>query len=50
MCRVSAEAVRVFDNSDAIDLIDLHNADARAQSPTLKIDALMEEHRVVIER
>ncbi|MBI3758223.1 MAG: DUF393 domain-containing protein [Deltaproteobacteria bacterium] len=47
MCRVSAEAVRVFDNSDAIDLIDLHNDDARAQFPTLKIDALMEELHVV---
>jgi predicted DCC family thiol-disulfide oxidoreductase YuxK len=50
MCRVSAEAVRVFDNSDAIDLIDLHNDDARAQFPTLKIDALMEELHVVDDR
>ena len=47
LCRVSAEAVRVFDNSDAIDLIDLHDADARAQFPALTIQALMEELHVV---
>lgn len=47
LCRVSAEAVRVFDNSDAIDLIDLHDAEARAQFPSLTIEALMEELHVV---
>ena len=47
LCRTSAEAVRIFDNSNAIDLIDLHDADARAQFPTLTIQALMEELHVV---
>ncbi|MBF6561279.1 MAG: DUF393 domain-containing protein [Candidatus Binataceae bacterium] len=50
LCRVGAEAVRVFDNSNAIDLIDLHQADARAQFPGLTIDALMEELHVVDDR
>jgi predicted DCC family thiol-disulfide oxidoreductase YuxK len=50
LCRVSAEAVRVFDNSDAIDLIDLHDADARAGFPALEFDALMDELHVVDDR
>jgi predicted DCC family thiol-disulfide oxidoreductase YuxK len=50
LCRVSAEAVRVFDNSDAIDLIDLHDADARAGFPALQFDALMDELHVVDDR
>jgi predicted DCC family thiol-disulfide oxidoreductase YuxK len=47
LCRTSAEAVRIFDNSDAIDLIDLHDAEARAQFPALTVQALMEELHVV---
>jgi predicted DCC family thiol-disulfide oxidoreductase YuxK len=47
LCRTSAEAVRIFDNSNAIDLIDLHDADARTQFPELTIQALMEELHVV---
>jgi predicted DCC family thiol-disulfide oxidoreductase YuxK len=47
LCRVSAEAVRMFDNSNAIDLIDLHDAEACAQFPALTIQALMEELHVV---
>ena len=47
LCRISAEAVRMFDNSNAIDLIDLHDDDARAQFPALTIQALMEELHVV---
>ena len=47
VCRTSAEAVRIFDNSNAIDLIDLHDADARAQFPDLTMQALMEELHVV---
>jgi predicted DCC family thiol-disulfide oxidoreductase YuxK len=50
LCRVSAEAVRVYDNSDAIDLIDLHDADARADFPALKFEALMDELHVVDDR
>jgi predicted DCC family thiol-disulfide oxidoreductase YuxK len=46
-CRVSAQAVH---NSDAIDLIDLHDADARAGFPALKFDALMDELHVVDDR
>jgi predicted DCC family thiol-disulfide oxidoreductase YuxK len=49
LCRTSAEAVRIFDNSNAIDLIDLHDADARAQFPALTMQALMEELHVVDE-
>ena len=37
----------MFDNSNAIDLIDLHDAEARAQFPALTIQALMEELHVV---
>ena len=47
LCRTSAEAVRIFDNSNAIDLIDLHDADARAQFPALTVPALMVELHVV---
>jgi predicted DCC family thiol-disulfide oxidoreductase YuxK len=47
LCRTSAEAVRIFDNSNAIDLIDLHDSDARAQFPDLTVQALMEELHVV---
>lgn len=47
LCRSSAEAVRFFDNSNAIDLIDLHDADARAQFPALTVQALIEELHVV---
>ena len=47
LCRTSAEAVRIFDNSNAIDLIDLHDADARAQFPDLTVQALMEQLHVV---
>jgi predicted DCC family thiol-disulfide oxidoreductase YuxK len=50
MCRVSAEAVRMFDNSNAIDLIDLHDPDTRTQFPELTIEALMQELYVVDDR
>ncbi len=47
ICRVSAEAVRIFDNSDAIDLIDLHDEEGRAQFPGLWMEDLMAELHVV---
>jgi predicted DCC family thiol-disulfide oxidoreductase YuxK len=50
LCRLSAEAVRIFDNSDAIDLIDLHDDYGRAQFPGLRIEDLMEELHVVDDR
>ena len=50
MCRVSAEAVRTFDNSDAIDLIDIHDEEKRGQFPDLTMEGLMEELHVVDDR
>jgi predicted DCC family thiol-disulfide oxidoreductase YuxK len=50
LCRIGAEAVRIFDNSAAIDLLDIHAGEARAQFPDLEIDALMEELHVVDDR
>jgi predicted DCC family thiol-disulfide oxidoreductase YuxK len=47
LCRVSADAVRSFDNSGAIDLIDIHDDDKRGQFPGLRIENLMEELHVV---
>jgi predicted DCC family thiol-disulfide oxidoreductase YuxK len=47
LCRVSAEAVRIFDNSDAIDFLNIHNEDNRARFPGLKMENLMEELHVV---
>jgi len=49
LCRISAEAVRIFDNSDAIDLLDMHNEDNRAKFPALRMENLMEELHVVDE-
>ncbi|HXZ87025.1 MAG TPA: DUF393 domain-containing protein [Candidatus Binataceae bacterium] len=50
LCRLSAEAVRIFDNSDAIDLIDLHDDERRAQFPGLRTEDLMDELHVVDDR
>jgi predicted DCC family thiol-disulfide oxidoreductase YuxK len=50
LCRVSAEAVRVFDNSNAIDLIDIHDEAQRAHFPDLRMENLMEELHVVDDR
>jgi predicted DCC family thiol-disulfide oxidoreductase YuxK len=50
LCRISAEAVRMFDNSDAIDLLDMHNGENRAQFPDLKLENLMDELHVVDDR
>jgi len=47
LCRVSADAVRMFDNSDAIDLLDIHDPDQRGQFPGLRMENLMEELHVV---
>jgi predicted DCC family thiol-disulfide oxidoreductase YuxK len=50
LCRLSAEAVRIFDNSDTIDLIDLHDDEHRARFPGLRTEDLMEELHVVDDR
>jgi predicted DCC family thiol-disulfide oxidoreductase YuxK len=50
LCRISVEAVRMFDNSDAIDLFNLHDPAVREQFPTLTVQALMEELHVVDDR
>lgn len=50
LCRVSAEAVRMFDNSGAIDLLDFHDRENRAQFPDIQMENLMEELHVVDDR
>jgi predicted DCC family thiol-disulfide oxidoreductase YuxK len=50
LCRVSAEAVRMFDNSGAIDLLDFHDEENRAQFPNLRMENLMEELHVIDDR
>jgi predicted DCC family thiol-disulfide oxidoreductase YuxK len=50
MCRASVEGVRHFDNSGLIEPLDLQNADARAQFPDLKMEALLEELHAVDDR
>lgn len=50
LCRMSAEAVRMFDNSGAIDLLDFHDEENRACFPDLRMENLMEELHVVDDR
>jgi|SRR6185437_12011941 predicted DCC family thiol-disulfide oxidoreductase YuxK len=50
LCRISIEGVRLFDNSNALDLLDVHDDYNRAQFPNLKIEHLMEELHVVDDR
>ncbi len=50
LCRMGAEAVRLFDNSGHIDLIDFHQDAARAEFPGLTMAALMEALHVVDDR
>jgi len=47
LCRMSAEAVRLFDNSGKIDLLDFNDAGVRAGFPDLAMPALLEELHVV---
>jgi predicted DCC family thiol-disulfide oxidoreductase YuxK len=49
LCRASAEAVRMYDNSGVVDLLDIHDDEKRALFPGLEMDALMEEIHVVDE-
>ncbi len=47
MCRNAAEELRGFDNSDSLELLDLHDPEAAARFPALDLDRLMEELHVV---
>ncbi len=47
LCRMSAEAVRLFDNSGKIDLLDFNDDGVRAGFPDLTMPALLEELHVV---
>lgn len=47
LCRDSAEAIRRFDNSGALELLDLHSPAARSRFPSLEFDDLLEELHVV---
>jgi len=49
LCRASVEAVRMYDNSGVVDLLDIHDDEKRALFPGLEMDALMEEIHVVDE-
>jgi predicted DCC family thiol-disulfide oxidoreductase YuxK len=49
LCRASVEAVRMYDNSGVVDLLDIHDDEKRALFPGLEMDALMEELHVVDE-
>jgi predicted DCC family thiol-disulfide oxidoreductase YuxK len=50
VCRVGVEAIRMFDNADSVELLDLHDEGARARFPALKVDNLLEELHVVDDR
>ncbi len=50
MCRASVRGVRQFDNSGEIVPLDLNDAEARAQFPDLKLEALVEELHAVDDR
>jgi len=49
LCRASVEAVRMYDNSGVVDLLDIHDEQKRELFPGLEMDALMEEIHVVDE-
>ncbi len=50
ICRASTEAIRDFDNSATLDLLDFHDPGVRAQFPELTLEALMAELHVVDDR
>ena len=49
MCRASIDGIRQFDNSGAIEPLDLHHEEVRAQFPELKLEKLLEELHAVDE-
>ncbi len=49
MCRASLDGIMQFDNSGAIEPLDLHREEARAQFPGLTLENLLEELHAVDE-
>jgi predicted DCC family thiol-disulfide oxidoreductase YuxK len=49
MCRASVDGISQFDNSGAIEPLDLHREEVRAQFPELKLENLLEELHAVDE-
>jgi len=49
MCRAGIDAIRRFDNSGAIEPLDLHREEVRTQFPGLKLENLLEELHAVDE-
>ena len=49
MCRASFDGIRQFDNSGAIEALDLHREEVRAQFPELRLENLLEELHAVDE-
>lgn len=47
MCRAVAAGIVRYDNSDALELLDLHDAGARAQFPQLRLEDLLYELHVI---
>ena len=47
MCRSVAGGILDFDNSGSLELLNLHEAEARAQFPELKLDDLLYELHVI---
>ncbi len=49
MCRASFDGIRQFDNSGAIEPLDLHREEVRTQFPELRLENLLEELHAVDE-
>jgi predicted DCC family thiol-disulfide oxidoreductase YuxK len=47
MCRAVAAGILRYDNSDALELLDFHDSEARAQFPELRLEDLLYELHVV---
>jgi predicted DCC family thiol-disulfide oxidoreductase YuxK len=47
MCQAAGAAIRKFDTANRIEILDLHDPDARARFPELKMEHLVEELHVV---
>lgn len=47
LCRTGAQAIRSFDNANAIEIFDLHDAAHRARFPQFRLEELLEELHAV---
>ena len=47
MCRAAAEEMRKFDDSDSLELFDLHHPDVSARFPELRLEHLLRELHIV---